>query len=294
MSGQALLMPNRAPSTRKSYTVLVEANSRDRNYTQQQQTSNPLKFVLARPLKDVRSIEIISGTIPARPQNVNQYNNKFTFQEGTQSWTVVIPPDYYTSSGLLTALSSAINTLPNIQNKYTFTSHTSSGKLLIITTSFGTPPPPQFGFLFGSGAYVDDIDRMTGFFTHMNTLAYMLGFDSSDYISFDTSLISPYPMDVNTAITRLYLYINFENTQDLGCIERGAGRRTPFAIIYLDQETNGYKFLNKETLTTANYSLPQPYSRLQSLSIEFRDEFYRLINFNGKDFSLLLQMTLLE
>jgi hypothetical protein len=270
----------------------VEVNSRDRNYTLQT-ASNPLKFTLARPLKDVRSIEIISGTIPAKPQNVNQYNNKFTFQEGATKWTVEIPPDYYTAEGLLVAVASAINTLPGVQNRYTFSKHTSSHKLLVITTTF-SPTPPQFSFLFGSGAFVDDIDRLTGFFTQMNTLAYMLGFDTSDYLSASNSLISPYPVDINTAITRLYVYINFENTQSLGSVERGAGRRTPFAIIYLDQENGGYKFLNKETLTTANYSLPQPYGRLQSLSIEFRDEFYRLINFNGKDFSLLLQLTLLE
>ena len=101
-------------------------------------------------------------------------------------------------------------------------------------------------------------------------------------------------MDMRSSLTRLYLFINLNNTQNLGCIERGAGRRAPFAIIYLDEQTDGYKFLNKDTLTPASYSLPQPFSRLQNLDIEFRDEWHRLVNFAGKDFSLLLQLTVLE
>jgi hypothetical protein len=117
----------------------------------------------------------------------------------------------------------------------------------------------------------------------------------SDYYDETLGVIaSPYPMDLATSMTRLYLYINLENSQDLGVIERGAGRRWPFAVIYLDDQTNGYKFLNKETLTPAAFVLPQPLARMQNLQIEFRDEWYRLVDFNGKDFTLLLQFTVLE
>jgi hypothetical protein len=101
-------------------------------------------------------------------------------------------------------------------------------------------------------------------------------------------------MDLASAMNRIYIYINLQNSQDLGAIERGAGRRWPFAIIYLDSATNGYKYLNKETFNSITYNLPQPISRLQNLEIEFRDEWYRLVNFNGKDFSLLLEFTTLE
>ena len=293
-SGQHLLMPNRAPSTRNPYTVIVEVNSRDRNYNNQI-TSNPLRFQFARPLKDIRGVELISGTIPSLPCCLNKYNNKFTFQEGTQKWNVTLPEGSYLSSTLLILLSKAINSLPGIQNIYTidYNMCTKPGNLYIIAANPGTIL--QYGFLFASGDYQDMIDHSDGYFLQMNTPAMLYGFDLSDYYSSDDgTLLSPYPVDAVTALTRLYLYIDLDNSQNLGCIERGAGRKSPFAIIYLDEDSNGYKFLNKDTLTPASYSLPQPYARLQNLNIEFRDEFYRLVNFNGKDFSLLLQLTLLE
>ena len=293
-SGQHLLMPHRAPSTRNPYIVLVEVNSRDRNYNNQI-LSNPLRFQFARPLKDVKGVELVSGTIPAAPYCITDKNNKFTFQEGNASWTVSLPPGSYLSTTLLIILSDAINALPGLQNKYAidYNMCASPGNLYIVATNNSTVIP--YSFLFGSGTYQDQIDHSDGYFLQMNTPALLLGFDLSDYTSAsDGTLTSPYPVDPSTALTRLYLYINLDNTQNLGCIERGAGRKSPFAIIYLDQQTNGYKFLNKDTLTPASYSLPQPYSRLQTLNIEFRDEFYRLVNFNGKDFSLLFQLTLLE
>ena len=85
-----------------------------------------------------------------------------------------------------------------------------------------------------------------------------------------------------------------QNSTDLGAIERGAGRRSPFAIIYLDEDKNGYKYLNKDTLSPMFFSLPQPLSRIQTLTIDFRDEWYRPVNFDGKDFSLLFEFVMLE
>ena len=293
-SGQHLLMPNRAPSTRNPYTVLVEVNSRDRNYNNQVQ-SNPLRFQFARPLKDIRTVELISGTIPSVPYCINKQNNKFTFQEGTATWIVTLPEGSYLAATLLIILSNALNGLPGIQNTYTIDDNMSTRPGNLYITATNSPTVLQYGFLFASGSYQDLIDHSDGYFLQMNTPALLYGFDLSDYYSEpDGSLTSPYPIDPATALTRLYLYIDLDNNQNLGCIERGAGRKSPFAIIYLDETNNGYKFLNKDTLTPASYSLPQPYARLQTLNIEFRDEFYRLVNFNGKDFSLLLQLTLLE
>lgn len=282
-------MPNRLPADRNQQIILVEATSRDRNYNNQVKT-NPLKFQFQRPLKDVRSVELISGTIPAQPYNINTKNNVFTFQEASLNWRITIPAGFYTASALKDTLSTLINALPGITNTYTLTIDSTTNKL-VITRATGTA---SFGCLFASIPTPDMIDHSDGFFLEQNTPATLLGFDLNDYYDTTGVLTSPFPMDVYSSINRLYLFINLDNSQNLGCIERGAGRRSPFAIIYLDEQTNGYKYLNKDTLTPASYSLPQPYSRLQALNIEFRDEWYRLIDFNGKDFSLLLQITVLE
>jgi hypothetical protein len=284
-----VLQPNRAPSTRAHQTILVEANSRDRNYNNQI-GPNPLKFLLARPLKDVRSVELISGTVPARPFTLTKANNQFMFQEInaglTYRHTFTIPPAYYTSTSLATALQTVLSD-PVLFDSYTV-SVNGEGFLEVTGTGIVT----QFSFLFLSGTPQDTIDRSDGFLVQRNTPAYTLGFDINDYASTANTIRAPYTMD--TAITRLYLYIDFESSQSLSAIERGSGRRPPFAIIYLDTETNGYKFLNKETITPASYSLPQPHSRLQSITIDFRDEFYRPIDFGGHEFTLLFQFTVLE
>ena len=282
-------MPNRAPSERNQQTIIVEASSRDRNYNNQV-GSNPLRFQFQRPLKDVRGVELISGTIPAYPYNINKENKTFTFIAGSTTWTVTIPPGFYNESTILDALSTIISALPGLANTYTFSFDLNNNQLIALRTG-GTA---TFGFLFASTPRPDIIDHSDGYFLQQNTPATLLGFDLNDYYATGDTLKGPYPMDMYSSINRIYLFINLDNTQNLGCIERGAGRRSPFAIIYLDQEKNGYKYLNKETITPASYSLPQPYSRLQALTIDFRDEWYRPIDFNGKDFSLLLNITVLE
>lgn len=289
-SGQHVLMPNRPPSTRKEYSVMVEASSRDRNYLNQVK-SNPLRFQLQRPLKDVRSIELISGTVPANPCQLTHQNNKFDFKEGSSIFHITITPGYYILPGLLTEIQDKINA-SGVSSLYTVTPITLvDGDHVLFTSNNATL---SFGLMFLSGISSDQIDRSDGYLLQQHTPALLLGFDISDFFSQSGQILSVYPYDLQTSLTRLYLYIDFNTSQDIGTIERGAGRRSPFAIIYLDTQTNGYKFLNKETVTPIHYNLPQPCSRVQAINIEFRDEFYHLIDFNGKDFSLLFQFTCLE
>jgi hypothetical protein len=241
----------------------------------------------------VRSVELVSGTIPANPYNLIAGANQFTLTEtaagSTVSQTISLTPGYYTQATFLTHLNTVFTGLTTM-NSYTW-SYSSTSEKLSLTRSAGVA---TFGLLFLSGVPSDNIDRSDGFFLQQTTPALQLGFDLSDYYDVSGVIEAPFPMDLASAMNRLYLYINLQSSQDLSAIERGAGRRWPFAIIYLDAATNGYKYLNKETFNSITYSLPQPISRLQNLEIEFRDEWYRLVNFNGKDFTLLLEFTTLE
>ena len=113
-SGQHLQQPNRAPSTRREQTILVEVSSRDRNYMQRI-SSNPTRFLFARPIKDVRRVELIAGTVPANPYNIVQGANQFTFTETnvgiTTTFQVILTPGVYTATSLLTHLNSVFSTL---------------------------------------------------------------------------------------------------------------------------------------------------------------------------------------
>lgn len=290
-SGQHLLLPDRNPKHRNTQQVIVEVSSRDRNYLQKV-LSNPIRWQFARPLKDVRSVELVAGTIPAFPYNIVDGANSFTFKENGDKceYIITIPPGYYTCECLLIKLNYIFSCSLCGLNRYVWTSDPCNGNL-ILTRTAGTA---SFGIYFIDAQTQDEIDRNDGQYIKQNSLALQLGFDINDCRDCDGVLVAPFPCDMSSSMNRIYLYINFENKLDLGCIERGAGRRWPFAIIYLDDEKNGYKYLNKDTITQAYYSLPQPFSRLQNLYIDFRDEWYRPVNFNGKDFSLLLNFTTLE
>lgn len=285
-SGQDILMKERPLGSRKQKTLMLELNSRDRNYTNLVK-SNPFQYTLASPIKDIRSIELIGGTIPAKPMNINNSNNKFTFIESHISRTIVIPVGYYTNDAFIQELSLLLST----GSKSTYIVVRSVlGKLIITQERYYQP----FELCFFSSGPRDVLDPVNGALLEQKTPALLMGFDMADYFSVDCSIVSPYPMDLHSNLTRLYLYMNFQNSLDLSCISRGAGRRSPFAIIYLDNDTNGYKFLNKETFSPISYSLPQPIGRLNTIHVEFRDEFFQLVDFNGKDFTLLLECTVLE
>ena len=285
-SGQELLPKERPLGSRKTKSILIELNSRDRNYLNLVK-SNPFQYVFQSPIKDIRSIELIGGTIPSKPMNIHNGNNQFTFVEFGVKRTITIPAGYYTDEALLQQLSLLLST--GSLSTYSVVK-TSLGRLLIIQSIF----PQPFELLFLSATRPDVLDRVNGALMEMNTPALLLGFDMSDYNSEQGSILSPYPMDLHANLTRLYLYMNFQNSLDLSCISRGSGRRSPFGILYLDSDTNGYKFLNKETFSPISYSLPQPIGRLTTIQVDFRDEFYQLVDFNGKDFTLLLECTVLE
>jgi hypothetical protein len=101
-------------------------------------------------------------------------------------------------------------------------------------------------------------------------------------------------VDLEFLLNRLYLYINHDNTQDLNTIERSSGRQQPHAIIYLDELRNNYKFLNKETFQPLFSSFPAPIARLATLDITLRDEFDRVVDLNGRDWTLLFEIVYLN
>jgi hypothetical protein len=281
-SGQDTL--SLAPKPRVQQTLLVEVSSRDRNYTLAP-AANPFRFVFQRPLKDVQTVELLAGTIPAYPYTLDTGFNTFMLLEGTSRFLITLPPSFYTPATLVAALGVALNALSGRQNTYKADLDAVTGQLVVTLTAGST----VYSFIFRSGTPADDFEKTSGALLQINTPATILGFSSTDATAITGTLRSPYPVD--TTLTRLYLYLNVETTQSLSIIERGMGRRSPFAIIYMDQATGGYKFLNKETIQQTVFRLPQTLNRLQTLQVEIRDEFYRLVNFGGKDFTLLLQFS---
>lgn len=287
-SGQQVTIAYPKRNERREVVLLIEINSRDRNLIQYPNASE-FRFRLYRPLKDVVKIQIAGGTVPGCLYNMNTGWNQFTFQEGSTRWNVTIPPGRYTYETLCTKLASVLNTLLGITNTYNISIDGTTGVFQLQRTAGSA----TFAFLFLTGDYVDFYDQ-NNTLQKINTPAKLLGFGRADYTSTGSTITAPFVVDLEFLLNRAYVYINHDNTQDLNTIERSVGRQQPHAIVYFDELRNNYKFLNKETFEPLYSSYPAPISRIATIDIALRDEFDRCVDFNGRDFTLLLEIVYLD
>jgi hypothetical protein len=288
-SGQELLIPRKKTNERKQRSILLEVNSRDRNVSSYPHP-NAFRWNLQRPLKDIQTIQIVGGTFPTRIFNVNTGYNQFTFQEDRINYTVTINPGRYTLSSYSIEIGSKINNLPGLKNQYSVQISPTTDQLTISQDSGLNHP---FALLFGSGDFVDLYQG--NILLQINSPAKQMGFLSQDYSDNGTRCItSPYATELNYLHNRVYLYINVETSQDLTTIERSVGKRDPYTIIYMDEDERPYKYFDKVTFEPSYLSSPAPVARVRAFDVEIRDEFYRLVELNGRDFTLLLEVVYLE
>lgn len=287
-SGQQVTIAYPKRNERRETTLLIEINSRDRNILQYPNPSE-FRFRLYRPLKDIVKIQLAGGTVPGCLYNLNTGWNQFTFQEGSARWNVTIPPGRYTYETLCTTFAATLNSLSGITNTYVVTITSTTGVFQLQRASGSA----SFALLLKTGDFVDFYDQ-NNTLQKINTPAKLLGFGRDDYVSSGSTITAPNVVDLEFLLNRAYLYINHDNTQDLNTIERSVGRQQPHAIIYFDELRNNYKFLNKETFEPLYSSYPAPISRIATFEIALRDEFDRCVDLNGRDFTLLLEITFLD
>lgn len=287
-SGQGVLLPDSSRKNRKQRTVTIAVNSRDRNLMADYAT-NPFRWTFSRPLKDVVSIELVNGCVPSALYNMNTGWNMFSFTEATTQYTVTLRPGQYTATELCTELQRALNALPGITNTYTVT-YSNITKKMTITTA-GTA---VYIFRFQDPPYTDTIDGTSGAIQDIGCPARIFGFENWDYTSVAGAITPPNRMDPSLFLQRLYLHLNADNSVEFNRVEMGAGRKDCFHIIYLDQNTGGYYTLNRDTYTPIFYSAPVPISRIATLNISLRDEFYRVVDLGGHDFTLVFEVTYLD
>jgi len=286
-TGQQVLLPVSTAKQRGQKTITIAMNSRDRSLALNPYSNN-FRWTLKRPLKDVLSIELLSGCIPAGLYNVNIGWNQFTFGENLGKRTITLTPGQYTIQALITELQTQLNT--GSINTYTITYSSVTKKLRFSATGSTT-----FTFYFASGDFLDTFDNYGACITSINCPARLLGFDQLDYTgSASSPILAPHHADLNYCIQRLYLHINVDNTYELNRVETTAGRKDCFHIIYMDPSiTDGYYFLNKDTYMPTYYSSPAPIARMAFFTISLRDEFFRLVDLGNYDFTLIFEITTL-
>ncbi len=286
-SGQEVFIPHQTFREPRERKILVEVNSRDRN-TRAYPYPQQFRWRFQRPLKDVKAVTLCGGNVPTRIYNVNVPWNQFTLLEGSTRFNIALNAGRYTLSSLAIEIGSRINATSGIANQYSVLFSPTSDQMTI-TRDVGTA---SFSFLFATGDYTDTYDS-NNTLVMINTPAKLLGFGKADYSDGGTGKItSPYAAELDFLVNRLYLYINADNNQDINTIERSVGRDAPFAIIYMDENNQSYKFFDKVTYEPVYISAPAPVSRMTTLNVELRDEFNRLIDLNGRDFTVLLEFTI--
>lgn len=287
-SGQGVLLPDSTRKNRKQRTVTVAVNSRDRNLMADYAT-NPFRWTFRRPLKDVVSIELVNGCVPTALYNINTGWNIFSFTEGPTPYIVTLIPGQYTATELCAELQRALNAIPGVLNTYTAAYSGITKKMTVTTT--GTT---AFSFNFQDTPYTDTIDGTSGSIQLIGCPARIFGFENWIYQSVSGAITPPNRMDPSLFLQRLYLHLNADNSVEFNRVEMGAGRKDCFHILYLDQTTGGYYTLNRDTYTPIFYSAPTPISRIATLNISLRDEFYRVVDLGGHDFTLVFEVTYLD
>ena len=296
-TAQQLILPNdvaRRFTQRHEKTTTILCNSRERNVVSYP-NPNSFRWRLRRDIKDITSIRLIGGNLPANLYNINVGWNIFSLLEDSSVKTVILRPGIYDGTSLATELTSALNTYGSHTNTYTVHYSSTSHKLTISAVGGLT-----YSFLFKTGSYVDVFDDFYGavdtlgndYLSAIKSPARLLGFVSNDYAC-DASgnLVAPNPVDTSWFLNKIFLHINTDTNKDLNRIEIAQGRHDPYTIIYLDTVLDGMKYLNKETDYPVLEFSPAQLSRLSLLEISLRDEFDNLLDIQNKEFTLIFELT---
>jgi hypothetical protein len=295
-SGQQVLLPESTRRNRVSKLVTINVNSRERNVVSYPNT-NQFRWRLKRDLKNIQSIRLIGGTVPADYYNINTGWNKFTLSENSIRYTITLNPGKYDGTSLAAELKRALNN-SGLMNSYDVSISNLTNKLTIkrISGIF------TFSLLFGTGTYLDKFDDFTGtvdnltndYLTSIGSPARILGFVTADFSDTSGTLIAPNPIDTAWFLNKVFLHINISTGLELNRIEVARSNHDPYTIIYLDSVTNGVKFLNKETDYPELEFTPAPLARLSLLEISLRDEFYQLLDTTNKEYMLTFEITHLD
>lgn len=293
--GQTQLLPENTRAHRRPRILRFDISSFDRNMVTE--STNAFRWRFPNALKDITEMSIVGGVVPVPVTNMfaqsnQKYNysyNKFTAVIGSTAYTITIPPGNYTNASFAAALATQLTAATTGAITFTCGINPLTG-VLDISASAGT-----FALLFGTGSYVDRIDTMTGAVLKANSPTIMMGFaPATDYASSGTTLSSPNAVDMSLINSRIYLYLNYDTTQDMISFGRGLGRREPSAIIYMDATQNDRKYINKETYSPLIVQKPAPLARVNALEIRFEDMFGNPIDFGNKEVNLALELTVLE
>jgi hypothetical protein len=275
----------------KARTIRFEISSLDQSV--RALDSSHFRWTCPFPIREITELSLVSGTIPSPTTNIDATQkgswNSFSFRIGAQKVTIRIPPGLYEPSTLHSTLTNLLNEAAELvgsENVFVVDFAPQTERLRIRRTA-GTD---EYGFLFASGTASDILDQTTRAVLRIGTPALVLGFvPGRNELDVDGTIIAPNCLDLGLLTNRIYLYMNYDTTQNLQAYTRGLGRNSPSAIIYMDDVRGGRKYLNKETYIPLIVTKTAAISRIHAIDILFEDFFGNAVNFGNREVSLILE-----
>lgn len=262
-------------------------SSRDRNPTVYPNASE-FRLELRQPYIDVVSVELLQVTLPLSAYNVNENNNTIDFEEVdgiVQSATVPIG-EYPDATSLGVAVAASMTAASAGGVTYSSSVNPLTGKITLTSDGFGGA---IFNLLFlgtpsleGEGTV--EFRREKPQYPD-SSIGPVLGYDTADYTG---ALIyaAPFVPDLS-GINAVYMHID-----ELELLESNNPEiHDAFARIPIIN-TGAQTFATFEPNTTLRYEkyFSPPLGKLATLTISLRNEDGKIVNFNGRNYSLTLQI----
>ena len=205
---------------------------------------------------------VLNAQIPVSFYVVNIYNNILKYKIGSGATeTITIAEGNYTSSTLITAMKSAFSA--NGETNINITISKITGKLTFTNTV------NNFTFLYSGSTMLD-----------------ILGFiDTQNYTSTSLTLNPPYPLNI-LGLQRIKVNSSYLSTYTYNSYNKGLSNTiasipvnaSSFGLINYINQNGNYGLLRAKTIST--------------IDIELRDELDNLIDFNGIDWTMTLELNI--
>lgn len=245
----------------------IYLDSRKRN----EPYGNTYVLHLQEPLKNVEKVELVAATIPNTIYNITNGSNIFSISGSNCS----VANGFYSSSSIVSAITNS--TLPS-SVKFVFLNE--EGKFMFYGDSS-----------FDLVVYSEEFKKITGFENESSQIASNdTGIYSQTYIGKDfikSNVVANFKTlgeYVHLDITELRRPFSIDAISNVYTSQSS----TTFAIIPMDVSSGCIKTFKEQTDYKIQVEYPKPIDQIDRLTVNWRDFYGNLLNFNGVDENSIL------
>ncbi len=210
--------------------------------------------------------KLVEALIPITMLTINSNNNVVQFNEGGAALTAIVPPGYYTTSSMITAVATAMTAASTVANTYTATLNSLTNTLTLAAANN----------FFMQNALVSNSAAVQ--------MALMLGFPAGVNTTPGISQTGTSRASVNRLLAFNILIDQCENTPPYG-LQNGLGNTFTMSIP-LTVKTNNIQYNRCQDSSTQIIRFHNPTSYLHIRAV---DDLMNPINLQGEDWFVTLK-----